>query len=141
MSDDSKQDWKDKLDPAAYATLREGATEPAFTGKFYTYKKDGMYLCGACGEPLFSSDEKYDSGSGWPSFAKPVSNASIETKNDTSFGMNREEIVCRKCGSHLGHVFSDGPTQLNGRPSTGKRFCVNSKSLAFKSKEGEMEKG
>lgn len=137
----NNDEWKKKLDPEAYAVLREKATEPAFSGELYTYKKDGMYVCGACGEALFSSDQKYDSGSGWPSFTQAVSDDAVATEDDTSFGMKRVEIICRKCGSHLGHMFDDGPTQLNGKPSTGKRFCVNSKSLMFKGSDGSTQKG
>ncbi len=135
------KDFKRELDPAAYAVLREKATEPAFTGKFNAYKKEGMYYCGACGAELFKSSDKFDSGSGWPSFAKPVSEEVILDEKDKSFGMDRTEVICNNCGSHLGHVFDDGPTQLNGKPATGKRFCINSKALKFKGEGGEMEIG
>ena len=108
--------------------LREKGTEPAFTGKYLKNKKTGMYVCSACGNELFSSDTKFDSGTGWPSFWSPDSNSSVEKHSDKSYGMNRTEVVCKKCGGHLGHVFDDGP-----KP-TGQRFCINSISLKFKEK-------
>lgn len=116
----SEGEWQEVLDPERYAVLRQGATEPPFTGK-YTYSKDtGVYRCGACGEALFSSDAKYDSGSGWPSFTEPANQANVELRDDSSHGMVRTEVVCGSCGSHLGHVFDDGPGP------TGQRYCINS---------------
>ena len=106
--------------------LREKGTEPAFTGKYLKNKKTGMYVCSACGNELFSSDTKFDSGTGWPSFWAPCSEGSVEEDADKRFGMNRTEVTCKKCGGHLGHVFDDSPTL------TGQRFCINSISLKFK---------
>ncbi|MCH8347026.1 MAG: peptide-methionine (R)-S-oxide reductase MsrB [Proteobacteria bacterium] len=114
-----------KLDADQHAVLREGATEPAFSGKLLHHKADGTYLCAGCGAKLFSSDAKYDSGSGWPSFFKPVSDDAILEIKDTSHGANRTEIKCANCNGHLGHVFADGPAP------TGQRYCVNSLSLDF----------
>jgi peptide-methionine (R)-S-oxide reductase len=109
--------------------LREKGTESAFTGKLLKNKKTGMYVCAACGNELFSSDTKFDSGTGWPSFWAAVSKDNIEEKVDDRFGMRRIEVTCKKCGSHLGHVFNDSPTP------TGQRFCINSISLKFKEKK------
>ena len=109
--------------------LREKGTEPAFTGKLLKNKKDGTYACAACGNELFSSDTKFDSGSGWPSFWDFVSKDSIELKVDNSHGIHRTEVVCKKCGSHLGHLFYDSPTP------TGQRYCMNSVSLKFREKK------
>lgn len=124
----SEQEWRTCLTPEEYHILRERGTEPAFTGKYYNNKKKGMYVCAGCGAELFSSDTKYDSGTGWPSFWKPVSKDSAEVKPDNSVFMRRTEVLCKKCGGHLGHVFDDGP-----KP-TGKRFCINSTALHFKEK-------
>ena len=122
----SEDKWKKKLTPEQYRVLREKGTEPAFKGKYVHNKGNGLYVCAACGNPLFSSDTKFDSGSGWPSFYDAVSEGNINLKDDFSHGMRRIEVNCNKCGSHLGHVFGDGP-----KP-TGKRFCINSVSLDFK---------
>jgi peptide-methionine (R)-S-oxide reductase len=117
-----EEGWKQKLTPEQYAVLREKGTEPAFSGKLLHEDKDGIYKCAACGNPLFSSDAKFDSGTGWPSFDQALPGA-VEFKADTSYGMHRTEILCAQCGSHLGHLFDDGPTQ------TGKRYCLNSVCL------------
>ena len=127
----TEEEWKKELGPEKYHVLREKGTEPAGTGEYYHNKQSGMYLCGACGAELFSSDAKYDSGSGWPSFWAPTDPKKIATATDESFGMRRVEIMCNRCGSHLGHVFEDGPAD-----KTGQRFCVNSKSLKFMPKQG-----
>ncbi len=119
----NEEQWRVKLDPAQFAVLREGATEPAFTGKYWNEKRPGVYACAGCGTELFSSDTKYESGSGWPSFYTPLAEDRIVEKQDTSHGMVRSEIVCATCGGHLGHVFPDGPQP------TGLRYCVNSASL------------
>jgi len=124
--------WKKKLTPEEYRILREKGTEPAFAGKLLGNHEDGMYHCAACGAPLFSSDTKYESGSGWPSFWNAVDEESVELAKDSSYGMTRTEVMCAKCGSHLGHFFNDGPTALpDGRQATGARYCVNSASLKF----------
>lgn len=116
---DSEEDWKQTLTPEQYAVLRDRGTEAPFTGEYVHEKADGTYACVACGNPLFSSDSKFDSGTGWPSFDQALPGA-VETHSDTSHGMNRTEITCARCGSHLGHIFDDGPTE------TGKRYCINS---------------
>ncbi|MDX1449562.1 MAG: peptide-methionine (R)-S-oxide reductase MsrB [Acidimicrobiia bacterium] len=125
MSDlpQSEEEWRVRLDPDQFRVLREGATERAFTGKYVDEKRSGTYRCAGCGTELFSSEAKYDSRSGWPSFYESLDPARIEERTDTSHGMVRTEIVCANCGGHLGHVFPDGP-----RP-TGMRYCVNSLSL------------
>ena len=119
------QEWKKKLTPEAYHILRQGGTEPAFSGAYHRSKSQGVYTCAGCGQSLFSSDTKFDSGTGWPSFYAPVSTKAVEEKTDWSLLIPRREILCRRCGGHLGHVFSDGP-----KP-TGQRYCLNSGALNF----------
>lgn len=124
----SEAEWRVKLTPERYRVLREGATERAFTGEYWDSKQAGVYKCGACGVELFDSGTKYDSGSGWPSFYQPMDPDMIEEIEDRSYGMVRTEIKCSNCGSHLGHVFDDGPNP------TGLRYCVNSLSLQLEEK-------
>lgn len=121
----TEEEWKEKLSPEEYHVLREKGTERAFSGEYYYLKDDGVFHCAACGNPLFTSDAKYESGTGWPSFWEPVSEGSVRVFEDFSHGMQRSEVVCGSCGSHLGHVFQDGPEP------TGLRYCINSVSLDF----------
>ena len=126
----SDEEWRKKLTPEQFRVMREKGTEPAGTEKHHTLNGPGVYTCAACDAELFSSDAKFDSGSGWPSFYQPVRDGALTTKEDTSLGMKRTEILCSTCGGHLGHVFDDGPTALpDGKPATGQRFCVNSVAL------------
>lgn len=118
-------DWRRELTPDQYRIMRQKGTEPPFTGEYVNEKTPGVYRCAACGTPLFRSDTKYDSGSGWPSFYAPIDEANVETEEDRSHGMRRTEVMCATCEAHLGHVFPDGP-----RP-TGLRYCVNSASLTL----------
>ena len=122
----TEEEWKKILTPEQYHVLREKGTDAPFTGKLTLNKDKGLYSCAACGNELFTSDMKFDSHCGWPSFDKEIEGGRITTKTDTSYGMVRTEILCAKCGSHLGHLFDDGPTD------TGLRYCVNSTSLEFK---------
>lgn len=119
----TEAEWRVKLDPQQFRVLRQGDTERAFTGKYWDTKTRGTYHCAGCGAELFSSDTKFESGSGWPSFYEPTDSDKIDTETDRSFGMVRTEIKCASCGGHLGHVFEDGPQP------TGLRYCVNSASL------------
>lgn len=125
----NNDDWKKKLSPEQYRVMRGQGTEAPFSGKYTDYKKEGVYTCAACGNELFSSDTKFDSGTGWPSFTDPVNKENIILIEDRSLGMNRVEVKCRRCGSHLGHVFPDGPG-----PS-GDRYCINSVCLIHEEKK------
>jgi peptide-methionine (R)-S-oxide reductase len=125
--------WRRRLTPEQYRVLRQKGTEPAFANQYWDEKAPGTYRCAGCGEPLFSSAAKYDSGSGWPAFWEPVASESVETETDTSYGMVRTEVLCSNCGGHLGHVFPDGP-----RP-TGMRYCINSLSLELDGEASEEE--
>jgi peptide-methionine (R)-S-oxide reductase len=128
MNEDSKRndaEWEKILSPEQYEVLRRKGTERAFTGKYYNSKETGVYRCAGCGNPLFDSETKFDSGSGWPSYYQPVSEDAVDTAEDQSYGMTRTEVLCARCGGHLGHVFPDGPEP------TGRRYCINSVSLDF----------
>ena len=130
MSDDDK--WRSKLSAEEYRVCREKGTEPPFSGEYNHNHEAGKYLCKCCGEQLFESSDKFDSGSGWPSFDKPTTDQAIRSIEDTSLGMRRVEVVCDQCGCHLGHVFDDGPAD-----TTGKRYCINSVSLDFEAGDDE----
>jgi peptide-methionine (R)-S-oxide reductase len=123
-------EWQQQLTPEQYAVTRKKATERPFTGEYIHNKADGTYCCVACGQPLFSSKTKFDSGSGWPSFWDVIQQGNVELREDSSHGMKRVETVCSRCGSHLGHLFDDGP-----QDKTGQRYCINSASLSFRKSE------
>ncbi|MFH1256630.1 MAG: peptide-methionine (R)-S-oxide reductase MsrB [Candidatus Diapherotrites archaeon] len=125
----TQEEWKKELDGEKFRVLREKGTEMPFTGKLLHNKKKGVYKCGACGFEIFPSEAKFESGTGWPSFDAPMGEGKVELKEDESHGMKRIEVKCPRCGSHLGHVFDDGPTK------TGKRFCINSCALEFEEKK------
>jgi peptide-methionine (R)-S-oxide reductase len=128
MNDPSKRseaEWKKALSPEQYEVLRRKGTERAFTGRYYNSKEKGVYRCAGCGNPLFDSDVKFDSGTGWPSYYRPISDDAVDTDEDRSHDMTRTEVLCARCGGHLGHVFPDGPEP------TGQRYCINSVSLDF----------
>ena len=125
----SEAEWQKDLTPEQFQVMRKAGTEPAFTGKYYKTKDSGTYVCAGCGQPLFNSETKYESGTGWPSFYKPIEEGAVEEHSDDAYGMKRTEVRCAKCEAHLGHVFPDGP-----RP-TGMRYCMNSASLDLKKSE------
>ncbi len=124
----SEEEWKKSLTDEEFSVLQKKGTEPPFKGKYVHYTKEGEYVCAGCGNKLFSSETKFDSGSGWPSFFTPVSDDVVLLKSDSSHGMNRTEVVCARCGGHLGHVFDGGPAP------TGQRYCMNSVALRFQEK-------
>ncbi|MBI2453342.1 peptide-methionine (R)-S-oxide reductase MsrB [Candidatus Peregrinibacteria bacterium] len=134
QKDDSSQktlnEWGKRLTPEQYRITREKGTEMPFTGKYYNCKEKGTYICVCCGNPLFSSETKYDSGTGWPSYFEPIDKKNVKVEEDVSHGMIRTEVMCNHCGAHLGHVFPDGPRELpDGQKCTGERYCINSAAL------------
>jgi len=136
VSDDTREitktddDWQKELTPAQYQVLRRAGTEPAFTGQYWDCHDDGTYRCAACGAELFDASTKFESGTGWPSFTEPMVADAVELRSDPSHGVQRTEVVCRRCGGHLGHVFDDGPG------TNGQRYCINSLSLDLAPRDG-----
>ena len=126
------EEWRRELSPEEYAILRQAGTERAFTGRYWNAKDDGVYRCAGCGAELFDATTKFDSGSGWPSFTEPAVAAAVETRTDTAYGMVRTEVVCKRCGGHLGHVFDDGPADRGGQ-----RYCINSAALDLEADQGQ----
>jgi peptide-methionine (R)-S-oxide reductase len=129
------EQWRQRLTPEQYEILREHGTERAFTGRYVAIKDDGMYHCAGCGASLFSSQTKFDSGTGWPSFYEPAVAENVEQREDNTYGMSRTEVICRRCGGHLGHVFPDGPAP------TGMRYCINSCALELSPKASASDSG
>lgn len=128
----TEEEWREKLTPEEYRALREHETEAPFSGQYVTNHEEGTYRCKACGNLLFTSAQKFDSGTGWPSFTDPAVAENIGTRPDDTYGMHRTEVYCKKCNGHLGHVFDDGPAEAGG-----KRYCINSVCLAFEKEEGK----
>ncbi|HEY5261787.1 MAG TPA: peptide-methionine (R)-S-oxide reductase MsrB [Solirubrobacteraceae bacterium] len=131
----SDEQWREELTPEQYEVLRRSGTEAPFTGEYVYNKSSGMYRCAGCGSDLFSSETKFESGTGWPSFTEPAVAETVELRPDNGLFMRRTEVVCRTCGGHLGHVFDDGPS-VDGGPPT-QRYCINSAALAFQAAEGD----
>ncbi len=127
-------EWRAELTPEQYAVLRQHATERPFTGEYVNSKTPGTYLCAACGQPLFASDTKFESGTGWPSFWDVIDKGNVELRQDNAYGMRRIEVLCSRCGSHLGHVFDDGP-----QDTTGLRYCINSVALKLNPRDQEQK--
>ena len=130
MQNLTEEEWKKKLTTEQYHVMREKGKEQAFSNKLYENHENGMYFCAACGHELFSSEAKFDSGTGWPSFDQPMNRENIELHQDRSLGMTRIEVICKHCGSHLGHLFEDGPQE-----TTGQRYCINGCALTFKNQD------